>query len=111
MAFVVRAVWFVSLGFLLVVGCGDRSESEVQIEFDAFVRDRNFCDSVADCILIESGCPLPCAVAVHVAHADAVRAKAERLVEERKSDGRGCAYRCAAALPIDCRSGRCFPGP
>lgn len=105
-----RAVHLFVVG-LLLGACAQRSEAELQAEFDEFVRARNACEDVSECVRVELRCPLPCAVAVNVEHAQAIRERAEELIEEYESDGRGCAHRCPTPSPIECREARCFPEP
>lgn len=94
---------------LLLAACAP-SEKEVKAEFEAFVSARNRCEAAADCVLVDTDCPLGCFIAVHSQHARAVRDKARELVDDYERGGEACDYGCAQAPPIECRTGRCFPG-
>lgn len=99
------------LSVVLAAACADRSEGELQAEFDDFVRARSACNESPECTLIMPGCPLGCDVAVNVAHANTIRRKAEELVEEYESGGQTCTYNCAPPPEPECRMGHCSLGP
>jgi hypothetical protein len=92
---------------LLASSCAERSEDEIQAEFDAFVQKRSVCERADQCTMVAAACPLGCAVAVNTVHVAAVRDKAAELVEEYESGGRSCAYSCVAVSDVECTMGRC----
>jgi hypothetical protein len=106
-----RLIGLIVLGVALAGACAERDEVGIRAEFDVYVRARNACLTVSDCTLTRLECPLPCFVAANVAHAEAIRATAEDLIEEIESAGRGCTYRCASPPKLECRAGHCFPEP
>jgi hypothetical protein len=94
---------------VLLAACAP-SEEEIEAEFEAFVASRNHCESRSDCALVALECPLGCFIAVRSEHAGAVRDKAQALIEDYESTGRGCAYGCVQAPALECKMKRCFPG-
>lgn len=97
---------------VVLVACGERSEAEIQAEFDAFVQRRTACQHNSDCTLVEAGCPLGCRVAANATHADDIREKARALIEEYESGSdTTCTYNCAPLGPALCRAGHCSAEP
>jgi hypothetical protein len=94
---------------ILLAACAP-SEKEVKAEFAAFVSSHNRCEAATDCALVGLECPLGCLIAVRSEHARAVRDKAHELVDDYERGGQSCEYDCVQAPPVECRTGRCFPG-
>jgi hypothetical protein len=102
-----RFLKLLSTGGLVVSCAAPPTEQEVRDEFAAFVATRNHCDSQDDCVLVETGCPLPCHAAVNGHYRNEVEAKARELIEEWNDGTRSCDYLCPSAVAVCSGTGRC----
>ena len=78
----------------------------LQREFFAFVRERQFCQSPSDCIVVETFCPFGLGVAVNRAYKGEVAAKYEVLAAEFNKFA-DCKYSGFLGQIAVCVRGRC----
>lgn len=100
----------VLLTALLASGC--MSAGEASDAFAAHIEESNACASDAECTVIYPGCPLGCAVAVNVEHADECARYAADLIASYERSGESCVYDCiATSAPYCDEEGRCRVDP
>lgn len=89
------------LALALAATSGCRTEAQVARSIAA----ANRCEVVEDCVDVGSACPFGCAIYVHRAEAEQIRAELERWSQSRGA----CVYDCAPVVGVTCESNRCVP--
>lgn len=87
--------------FVLASASGCLTEGHVARSIDA----ANRCEVAEDCVDVGSACPFGCAIYVHRAEAEQIRAELERWGRSRGT----CAYDCAPVSGVVCEARRCVP--